>query len=130
MESIRVNSGVKVIEVNDKGETISLPLSDDSFIKGFFGLLNETKDKAAAISEKNGDVLETLDAVVEFDKVVRDKIDVLMGENTCKKVFGDVLPSSDQFLDFFSQLRPIVESHVEKRAANMNKYSAERVGSV
>nr|DAQ18420.1 MAG TPA: tail assembly chaperone [Caudoviricetes sp.]DAV48296.1 MAG TPA: hypothetical protein [Caudoviricetes sp.] len=130
MESIRVNSGVKVIEVNDKGETISLPLSDDSFIKGFFGLLNETKDKAAAISEKNGDVLETLDAVVEFDKVVRDKIDVLMGENTCKKVFGDVLPSSDQFLDFFAQLRPIVESHVEKRAANMNKYSAERVGSV
>ena len=130
MESIRVNSGVKVIEVNDKGETISLPLSDDSFIKGFFGLLNETKDKAAAISEKNGDVLETLDAVVEFDKVVRDKIDVLMGENTCEKVFGDVLPSSDQFLDFFAQLRPIVESHVEKRAANMNKYSAERVGSV
>lgn len=130
MESIRVNSGVKVIEVNDKGETISLPLSDDSFIKGFFGLLNETKDKAAAISEKNGDVLETLDAVVEFDKVVRDKIDVLMGENTCQKVFGDVLPSSDQFLDFFAQLRPIVESHVEKRAANMNKYSAERVGSV
>nr|DAF23603.1 MAG TPA: hypothetical protein [Caudoviricetes sp.] len=130
MESIRVNSGVKVIEVNDKGETISLPLSDDSFIKGFFGLLNETKDKAAAISEKNGDVLETLDAVVEFDKDVRDKIDVLMGENTCKKVFGDVLPSSDQFLEFFAQLRPIVESHVEKRAANMNKYSAERVGSV
>jgi hypothetical protein len=130
MESIRVNSGVKVIEVNDKGETISLPLSDDSFIKGFFGLLNETKDKAAAISEKNGDVLETLDAVVEFDKDVRDKIDVLMGENTCKKVFGDVLPSSDQFLDFFAQLRPIVESHVEKRAENMNKYSAERVGSV
>ena len=36
MDSIRVNSGVKVIEVNDKGETISLPLSDDSFVKGYF----------------------------------------------------------------------------------------------
>ena len=44
MDSIRVNSGVKVIEVNDKGETISLPLSDDSFVKGFFDLLNEIKD--------------------------------------------------------------------------------------
>lgn len=53
MESIRVNSGVKIIEVNDAGETISLPLSDDSFIQGFFKLLNELKDKADAISAKD-----------------------------------------------------------------------------
>lgn len=130
MDSIRVNSGVKVIEVNDKGETISLPLSDDSFIKGFFDLLNETKDKATALSEQHGDVEEVLAAIVEFDKDVRDKIDALMGDDTCAKVFGAVLPSSDQFLDFFAQLKPIVDSHVEKRAANMNKYSPERVGSV
>ena len=88
MDSIRVNSGVKVIEVNDKGETISLPLSDDSFVKGFFDLLNEIKDKATAISEKKGDVLDTLDDIVAFDKDVRDKIDALIGENTCAKVFG------------------------------------------
>ena len=73
MDSIRVNSGVKVIEVNDKGETISLPLSDDSFVKGFFDLLNEIKDKATAISEKKGDVLDTLDDIVAFDKDVRGK---------------------------------------------------------
>ena len=120
MDSIRVNSGVKVIEVNDKGETISLPLSDDSFVKG----------KATAISEKKGDVLDTLDDIVAFDKDVKEKIDALIGENTCAKVFGAVLPSSDQFLDFFAQLTPIIDSHVEKRAANMSKYSAERVGSV
>ena len=83
MDSIRVNSGVKVIEVNDKGETISLPLSDDSFVKGFFDLLNEIKDKATAISEKKGDVLDTLDDIVAFDKDVRDKIDALISENTC-----------------------------------------------
>lgn len=130
MDSIRVNSGVKVIEVNDKGETISLPLSDDSFVKGFFDLLNEIKEKATAISEKKCDVLDTLDDIVAFDKDVKDKIDALIGENTCAKVFGAVLPSSDQFLDFFAQLTPIIDSHVEKRAANMSKYSAERVGSV
>ncbi len=130
MDSIRVNSGVKVIEVNDKGETISLPLSDDSFIKGFFDLVNEIKDKATAIAKKKGDVLDTLDDIVAFDKDVQSKIDALMGENTCAKVFGAVLPSSDQILDFFAQLKPIIDSHVEKRAENMNKYSAERVGSV
>jgi hypothetical protein len=71
-----------------------------------------------------------IDAVVEFDKEIRDKTDALIGENTCKKVFGAVLPSSDQFLDFFSQLIPIVDAHAQKRVANMNKYSSERVGSV
>lgn len=130
MESIRVNSGVKIIEVNDAGETISLPLSDDSFIQGFFKLLNELKDKADAISAKGNDVMGAIDAVVEFDKEIRDKTDALIGENTCKKVFGAVLPSSDQFLDFFSQLIPIVDAHAQKRVANMNKYSSERVGSV
>jgi hypothetical protein len=115
MESIRVNSGVKIIEVNDAGETISLPLSDDSFIQGFFKLLNELKDKADAISAKDDDVMGAIDAVVEFDKEIRDKTDALIGENTCKKVFGAVLPSSDQFLDFFSQLVPIVDAHAQKR---------------
>ena len=130
MESIRVNSGVKIIEVNDAGETISLPLSDDSFIQGFFQLLNELKDKADAISAKDNDVMCAIDAVVEFDKEIRDKTDALIGENTCKKVFGAVLPSSDQFLDFFSQLIPIVDALAQKRVANMNEYSSERVGSV
>ena len=116
MDSIRINNGVKVIEVNDAGDTIRLPLSDDSFVKGFYGLLN--------------DIAETIDDVVKFDEEVRDKTDALIGEDTCKKVFGDVLPSSDMFIELFTKLLPFIEDHTNKRVANMNKYSAERVGSV
>ena len=130
MDSIRVNSGVKVIEVNDKGETISLPLSDDSFIRGFYALLNEIKAKSEAISAKKVDITETMNDVVKFDEDVRDRTDELIGADTCKKVFGAVLPSSDQFIEFFSLLLPFVEEHTKKRVSNMSKYSAERVGSV
>ena len=126
MDSIRINNGVKVIEVNDAGDTIRLPLSDDSFVKGFYGLLNDIKTQAEAISAKKADIAETIDDVVKFDEEVRDKTDALIGEDTCKKVFGDVLPSSDMFIELF----PFIEDHTNKRVANMNKYSAERVGSV
>lgn len=99
MDSIRINNGVKVIEVNDAGDTIRLPLSDDSFVKGFYGLLNDIKTQAEAISAKKADIAETIDDVVKFDEEVRDKTDALIGEDTCKKVFGDVLPSSDSSLN-------------------------------
>ena len=121
MDSIRINNGVKVIEVNDAG---------DSFVKGFYGLLNDIKTRAEAISAKKADIAETIDDVVKFDEEVRDKTDALIGEDTCKKVFGDVLPSSDMFIELFTKLLPFIEEHTNKRVANMNKYSAERVGSV
>ena len=130
MDSIRINNGVKVIEVNDAGDTIRLPLSDDSFVKGFYGLLNDIKTRAEAISAKKADIAETIDDGVKFDEEVRDKTDALIGEDTCKKVFGDVLPSSDMFIELFTKLLPFIEEHTNKRVANMNKYSAERVGSV
>lgn len=130
MDSIRVNSGVKVIEVNDAGETISLPLSDDSFIRDFFALLNEIKDKSQAITGKSNDTEAVINDVVLLDEEIRDKTDALIGENTCNKVFGAVLPSIDQFVEFFTLLNPFIEEHSQKRVENMNKYSAERVGSV
>lgn len=129
MESIRVNNGVKVIEVNDEGEAISLPLSDDRFVRDFYNLANSIKQKSESIAAKK-DVLEALDETVAVDEQVRDEVDKLIGADTCRKVFGSILPSLDMFTDFFMQLLPIIDAHTKKRVENMNKYSAARTGSV
>lgn len=41
MDSIRVDTGVKKIEVNDEGETISLNFADQSFPARYFAMVDE-----------------------------------------------------------------------------------------
>ena len=41
MDSIRVDTGVKKIEVNDQGDTISLNFADQSFPARYFAMVDE-----------------------------------------------------------------------------------------
>ena len=41
IDSIRVDTGVKKIEVNDEGETISLNFADQSFPARYFAMVDE-----------------------------------------------------------------------------------------
>lgn len=127
---IRVSSGVKKIEVNDQGEYIILPLSDDSFVSRFYKLLDEIKRTGEELA-KSPDTpdITTVDSIVELEKSVRTKTDELFGAETCRKVFGDVLPSMDLFVEFFGQLVPYFEEYKRERLAKMNKYDAQRTGS-
>ena len=43
---IRVASGVKKIEVNDDGEVISFPVSDDNFVVRFYHLMDGIGERA------------------------------------------------------------------------------------
>ena len=45
-----------------------------------------------------------------------------------KKVFSDITPGIDLFLEFFTQLLPFFEEHTRKRVDRMNKYSGELPG--
>ena len=47
---ISVKSGVKVVEVNDLGETISLPLGDQAFTHGLVELMQMFSDKSGEVS--------------------------------------------------------------------------------
>lgn len=126
---IRIASGVKKIEVNDNGEYILLPLSDDSFVSRFYKLLDEIKRTGEGIAKTSETDITTVDSIVELEKSVRAKTDELFGAETCRKVFGDILPSMDLFVEFFGCLVPYFEEYKKERLAKMNKYGAQRTGS-
>ncbi len=142
MAGIRVSTAVKRIEVNDNGEYIVLNFSDSSLPERFFSMLDniqkrseDVKAQSVEISEKCG---SESDAAVraaaslyrEFHQDIANEVDALFGPDTCRKVFGDIVPGFELFDDFFTQLVPYFEEYGKERAARMSKYSASRTGNV
>lgn len=133
MEKIRISSGVQKIEVNDEGETILLPVSDDGFIVAFYKLLDRVQTAAQSIPQTGEDIagnMEAVETVVALEQELREKVDGLFGPETCRKVFGPILPSMDLFVEFFGSLLPFIEAHRDKRLAKMSKYDAGRTGTL
>ena len=119
MAGIRVNTGVKRIDVNDNGDYITINLNDNTFLDRFFLLYenlvkmaDESSAKESAVREKykdyvgnknggSGDVERLPDGMIrdvlslykDAGKTMMGEVDGLFGEGTCKKVFGDITPS-------------------------------------
>ena len=142
MAGIRVSTSVKRIEVNDNGDYIELNFSDNSFPDRFYAMLesiqgraDDVQAKAAELEEKYGkdkDVLARNQAGLyrKFHEEIMGDVDALFGPETCKKVFGDIVPGIELFDDFFTQLTPFFEEYGKERAAKLNKYSAGRTSNV
>ena len=47
---------------------------------------------------------------------MKDRVDALFGDEVCRKVFGDIVPSMAAFSDFFDQLAPFMEEYGRERA--------------
>lgn len=140
MEKIRIQRNIKRIEVNDDGEFITLDFDDlelpyryyamiKNFDKDRVKFANELSQKlkgkpAAIVSE------ELVDAERKMNIYFRDAIDKVFGEGTCRKVYGDILPSFEMHMQFFDLLRPYFEEEAKRRQEKMNKYSARRMGNV
>lgn len=140
---IRIDNGSKRIEVNDNGDYIILPMGDRSFPARYFKMvsnMNAALDAAAVEAEKLDAEYEGRTDTPEYQVALREfecetygtvikEIDNLFGEDTCKKVFGDIVPEIDLYFDFLNQLKPYFEAHAATRAEKMQKYSAERLGN-
>ena len=132
MEQIRVSNGI-TIEVNDNGDTIIMNADDQNFVEKFYGLI----DKADAISKKlkTEDVQKLsehkqLKVAIEATRELMQDIDELFGPDSCKKIFGDIVPHPYLIADFFEQLKPIVKKHVDARQRKIaEKYNNNRKGS-
>lgn len=142
MSGIRVNTSVKKIEVNDNGDYIELNFSDNSFPDRFYGMLdniqsraNDVEEQAAELTKKYGadkDAFARNQAALyrHFHEDIMGEVDTLFGPDTCRKVFGDIVPGIELFDDFFTQLTPFFEEYGKERAAKLSKYSAARTGNV
>lgn len=130
MASIRVNSGALKIEVNDKGDTISL-YKDMDFVNGIKGVLEYFKELGAE-ADKHIASLSDDDADAVFDiyfsihKSMHDAVEEVFGQGTCMKVFGDgevdVIPSMSAFKEFFDQIGPYVLKVTEEVLALPKDY--------
>ena len=58
MAGIRVNTGVKRIEVNDDGDYITLSLSDNDFLNRFFALYENSQKMANEFSSSEAQIRE------------------------------------------------------------------------
>lgn len=139
MDKIRIARNIKRIEVNGNGEFITLDFDDLNLPYRYYGMLKRLeKDRvkfAQELQEKLRDKTsmnsaeELVNAERDLNIYFRDAIDEVFGEGTCRKVYGDILPSIDMHLQFFDAIRPYFEEEAQRRRQKMSKYSAKRSGS-
>ncbi|AWY06827.1 MAG: tail assembly chaperone protein [Caudoviricetes sp.] len=142
MAGIRVNTGAKRIEVNDNGDCIVLNFADSSFVDRFFAMYDRIRrraDEAVPQAEEidaqhqagSEDHIRAAAALYrKLHEDIAEDIDGFFGPDTCKKVFGDIVPSIELYDDFFQQLMPYFKEFGEERAKRLSKYSAARTGNV
>lgn len=119
MKKMRVKTGIE-IEVNKAGETIYLPIGDAAFINGYGNLI---KDVSGMVGDEDADY-------ISVSKKLCEKIDAVIGEGTCRKVFGNVVPTPQVFVDFFELLSKTYEDYAEERRALIeSRYNRNRRGN-
>lgn len=128
---IRVDVEVVELEVNDKGDTIKLPVSDELFIKKLYNFTAKIAEDAKELENLDKDnILEAVDKDIKFHESLKEQFDVMFGENAYEKVFGeDIVVGVEYVMDFLEQCMPFIQKYISKRETKLNKYSADRVGS-
>lgn len=140
MEKIRIQRNIKQIEVNDEGEFIVLDFDDLDLPYRYYRMVRKLeKDRAKFMNELAGKLKgkpssvctdEFVEAERQLNIYFRDAVDEVFGEGTCRKVYGDILPSIEMHADFLTQLTPYFEEYAKQRREKMSKYNAGRTGNV
>ena len=138
MEHIRIHRNIKRIEVNDNGEYIELDFDDLDLPYRYYGMLKRMGKDREEFLHKLSDSLKgktddeakdiMVDAERELNIYFRDMVDDVFGEGTCRKCYGDILPSYELHMQLFDALKPFFEAEAERRRVKMDRYSARRTG--
>lgn len=146
MDKLRVDSGIKNIEVNDNGDYISIPISDAAFYERFGALMKnfeqkqaEIEQKASALSEKHKDkpdddvdaIVDSIQLYAELCRYTCDELDKLFGDGCCQKVFVGVQnPSIELIGEFFDQITPLLNQYAKEHNQRINLvYNRNRKGA-
>lgn len=146
IDSIRVDTGVRKITVNDEGETISLNFTDQSFPVRYFNMVDEFQSQQEIFQKEEDDLIKECEEnqLSEYERMrktaafnlkihefFKERVEALFGADACRKVFGDIVPSVDMYMDFISQLAPYFEKYGKERQKKlMQKYNPKRKGNV
>lgn len=143
MDSIKINTGVKRIAINDDPERVlEFNPSDVTFAERFYQLLGDFEAKQAEY-EKRAEVLdanpEELDArglpanigqklafMREVCEFMYGKIDYLFGAGASKKIFGEAL-NLEAVGQFFDGIVPFIQASRSERVAKYAPKQGKRV---
>lgn len=130
--SLRIDNGVRIIEVNDDGDTINLNLGDSEFQKKGMEIYNALTEKIKIMEAITEETDENLQKIEDIRKSMVKSIDDWIGKDTCKKVFGNISPSLDLITIFISEIIPFFEEYNDNREKRtqkvMSKYNPNRKG--
>lgn len=146
MDKLRVDSGIKNIEVNDNGDYISVPISDADFyerfgvlIKNFENKQTEIEQQAKELSEKRKEkpdddvdmIVDSIQLYADLCRYTCAELDSLFGEGCCRKVFvGINNPGVELIGDFFEQITPLLNQYAKERNQKINlMYNRNRKGA-
>lgn len=148
MDSLRIDNGLKKIEVNDAGEYIEFSVVDSGFFRAFFELLQwfdeqEARKEIKEMEEQGDKVVSddgnkinydaansVLDIREKISKEACEKIDNIFGAESSRKIFGSITPDMYMVADFFEQITPFIEKYAKERNQSINKkYSKSRKGA-
>lgn len=148
MDSLRVDNGLKEIEVNDKGEYIEFSVVSNDFFRAFSDLLQwfdgqenrqdikEMEKQQEEVVSENGEEINyealnnILDIREKISKEACEKIDAIFGGEASRKVFGSITPDMYMVADFFEQITPLIERYAKERNQTINKkYNKNRKGA-
>ena len=138
MEKIRLIRNIKRIEVNDDGEYIELDFDDLNLPYRYYGMLKQLQRDRVEFAQTLEESLkgksenESRDILIEKERELNvyfcNKIDEVFGKDTCRKVYGYILPSLEMHLAFFDAIKPYFEEEAKRRQQKMSRYNARRIG--
>lgn len=131
--SIRVKSKNEyVIEVNDKGETISFDLTDFRLPAKLLNTYNNLNELTNEYEQKNEELAKREDKDInefvtqnqmdiialteQYYKDARNVLDEFLGEGACQKIFGD-----KNYMDMFDDLIEQLTPHFNAMGLNFKK---------
>lgn len=134
---IRANTGTVDIDVNDNGDKISFSLSDNDFMKRisvffewFFGAQKEIENFSKKEISDIEDFNLLVNAQEDLSKQAMAQLDVLFGDETSKKIFGEISPTFDCVADAIFQLfQEIEEIRKKHNQSLMARYNNNRKGA-
>ena len=143
METLVIDNGYKKIAINNEdGELVTvlrINVADAELPIKFTNIINKLNklesDYAAKANEikiggKNIDVIQLTQFKVSYITDLMAEIDDVFGRDTCKNVYGDIIPDELMLLEFIEKLVPIMNNLLAKRIEiNAKKYNSKRLGA-
>lgn len=142
MKEVKFGKTYEEIKVNESGDTIRIPVGDNTFKDGFYEMLKSFEEMQKEIDMRYGELAEGIEDKAELSKIeykLEDEytakacsmIDELFEKDTMKKCYPEAKkPNLLMVADFFGNIVPEIADIYGERKKNIDSmYNRGRKGA-